>query len=116
MRVDMKIRLIAFTGIFLIILCGLPCPAQEIESDTLRPVPDTTSYQQEYPEDTTAIKIVPHIRAFDFDSSLSAALLIPRWNLSDELVRSFYHDAGDILKFNPSNQVIMYQNWNPPID
>ncbi len=106
----MKIRLTFMAVLLTVIMGGLPCPAQEIESDTLRPVPDSASYKQENPEDTTAIEIVPHIRAFDFDSSLSALLLNPRWDLGSELARSYFHDAGDILKFNPSNQVIFYQN------
>ncbi len=43
---------------------------------------------------------------FSFRDSLVAYYLTPRWNLRDDIDRSFYQDAGDYFKFDPSFLVI----------
>ncbi len=106
----MKISALVIAAVCLTVLMAASGFGQDMASDTTRPGPDSTSQGQDRPEDIQVAEKLPRIRAFDFDSTLNANILTARWNLNDELTRSFFHDAGDMLKFNASNQVIFYQN------
>jgi len=45
-------------------------------------------------------------RRLSYLDSLAAYYLASRWNLRDEIDESFYHDAGDYFKFDPSHFVV----------
>ncbi len=47
---------------------------------------------------------------FDADDSINIYLLNERMNYSDEMDRSFFRDAADLIRYNPSNFIVEYQN------
>ena len=51
--------------------------------------------QQDEPKASAALKL-------SFQDSLTAYYLPARWNLREDIDRSFYHDAGDYFRFDPS--------------
>jgi len=58
-----------------------------------------TRYRFRQQKEAPKVKAHAHLSYFD---SLTTYYLSPRWNLRDDIDRSFYHDAGDYLKFDPS--------------
>jgi len=81
--------------------------------------PDSSDLQSDYwervteshePTDTLLKVSKPALVAYDFGRSLQTMFLHQRLDYRPDSRRSFYHDAGDFLKFNPSNLVINYQN------
>ena len=51
----------------------------------------------------------PHVAAksrVSFQDSLTTYFLPARWNLREDIDRSFYHDAGDYFRFDPSYFVL----------
>ncbi len=47
---------------------------------------------------------------FNADDSINTYLLNRRMEYSDEMERSFFRDAADLIRYNPSNFIIEYQN------
>ncbi|MBN2226249.1 MAG: hypothetical protein JW763_02680 [candidate division Zixibacteria bacterium] len=62
------------------------------------------------PTDTISKTRRPPLVAYDFGQALHTAFLTQHYDVLADVRRSFFHDAGDFLKFNPSNLVIYYQN------
>lgn len=46
---------------------------------------------------------------YNIDDTLQERFLVERFNLKNDMARSFFHDAGDFLRFNPSNFIVEYQ-------
>ncbi|SYZ73113.1 hypothetical protein TRIP_C21228 [Candidatus Zixiibacteriota bacterium] len=49
------------------------------------------------------------ITYLEIDDTIAAHFLPERFELADEMTRSFGHDAGDFMKFCPSNFIVDYQ-------
>jgi len=47
---------------------------------------------------------------YNLIDTISNRFLAERFNLNDEAARSFQHDAGDFLRFNPANFIVDYQD------
>ena len=50
------------------------------------------------------------VNFFNIGDSVNTYLLSLRMGYSDEMYRSFYRDAADLIRYNPSNFIIEYQN------
>ena len=86
------------------------------------PKPDTSVFKADSSKvpDSTFFKLPPIKKKekidttrleyfYDFDDSVRQAFLIDRLNIKDDAARSNQHDAGDYLRFSPSNFIIDYQ-------
>ncbi|MCD6249040.1 MAG: hypothetical protein J7J98_01750 [candidate division Zixibacteria bacterium] len=93
----------------------LPPPLADNIDDSIRIVfpninPDTLSENQRLlAEHETRLNLrmleiqATKIQAeFSYQDSLVAYYLTPRWNLRDDIDRSFFHDAGDYFKSDPA--------------
>ncbi|MEW5923540.1 MAG: hypothetical protein AB1746_06095, partial [Candidatus Zixiibacteriota bacterium] len=73
--------------------------------DTLRPPGSDFKLPTTGKKDTLRLK-----NFYCVSDSIRDHFLAERFNLKDDAARSFQHDAGDFLRFNPSNFTVEYQD------
>jgi len=91
-------------------LLTIDSTASPFDSTTM-PYDSTLMFDGSHPIDTALIRHREEpVSFFSADDSVNIYLLSRRLGYSDEMYRSFFRDAADLIRYNPSNFVIEYQN------